>query len=158
MIGSDMKVKDIDRINGIIDRPSAIDKDFMDTFRDINSDIFGLYENGSHRNYNHDLLGAIKAISADPDNGFQVYMSHIMLDKMSNMLRDSFGTDNRDVAEILFNRALKSVNNSQKLYKSSNPFLKKLKLKREPAYNKKIKRNKFYKMKKSSDDGMNLFF
>jgi len=97
----------------------------------------------------------MKAMSADPENGFQIYLSHVMLDKMSNIIRDTFGTDNRDLAEILFNRTLKNVNNTQKLYKDNNPFINRYKNRfAKNAFEKKIKRNKFYRMNKNAE---NLF-
>ncbi|MGN6707876.1 MAG: hypothetical protein ACTHKF_00815, partial [Candidatus Nitrosocosmicus sp.] len=126
LVGNDVKVKDIDKIHSIIDKPSKLDKEFQDSFGLGNMDFLGITNNAKHREYGHDIFGMINAMNANPQYGAEIYMSHIVLDKMSNIIRDSLGTDNRDMAEILFNRMLKSINETTKVsQKTNNPFLRK---------------------------------
>lgn len=150
VIGSNkVKMKDIDIINGTIDKPSKVDKEFQDSLGLVNEDFLGLQNNATHRKYGHDpVLGLAKAMQMNNEYGWQIYMSHLMLDQMSNVVRDSLGSENRDIAEVLFNRMLKEMNNSQKLYKDP-PFLQAIKKKyankMTPKFQKKMKRNKFYR-------------
>lgn len=133
-----IKVKDIDRIHGAIDSPTKMDKNFTNLFGLQEFDMAGLTEKASHRKYNHDpIMGLTKALAIDPDNGPDVYFSHILMDKMSNIMRDSLGTSNRDIAEILFNEMLKGM--STRPPKQTN-FIQR--------YENKFKKNKFYRMSK----------
>lgn len=107
-------MKDIDKINGAIDNPTKMDKSFTSLYDVAEFDVAGLTEKGSHRNYNHDLLGGLtKALAIDPVNGFEIYTAHVLADSMSNIMRQTMGTSNRDIAEVLFKDFLKAMNNQQ---------------------------------------------
>lgn len=98
-----------------------MDKNFTHLFDLQEFDFAGLTEKASHRKYNHDpIMGLTKALAIDPVNGPDIYFSHIIMDKMSNIMRDSLGTSNRDIAEIMFNQMLKSITPAPpfKTYKS----------------------------------------
>lgn len=148
-----MLVKDIDKINGAIDRPTKLTKELRNMYDTSSLDVFGLQEKGSHRKYGHDIIGLAQAMALDPKNGANVYMSHMMLDMLSNQIRNQFGTDNRDIAEVFFNRTLKSINNMNKeREKRVSPYLKSIRKRYEnhfvPQFEKKMKRNKFYRFSK----------
>lgn len=104
-------MKTIDAVNGAIDSPTKQDKILRNLYNAKDFDFLGLLEKGSHRQVNHDpVSGIIKAVSIDPVHGMDIYMAHAMLDKLSNELRDVWGTDKRDMLEILFSRSLSNAN------------------------------------------------
>lgn len=141
--GHNVKVKDIDKINGVIDKPTKFDKEFQDMFGVTNQDYFGITGKAKHREYGHNIFGMANAMSMNPEYGAEIFISHQLLDKMSNIIRDSLGTDNRDFAEILFNRMLKSMNETQKVATTTTGFKRR---KNIPNFEKKLKKNKFYRM------------
>lgn len=137
-----VKMKDIDRINAAIDNPTSFDKSFTNLFNLQEFDFAGLTEKGSHRNYNHDpIMGLTKALAIDPVNGFDIYMAHVMMDKTSNIMRESLGNDNKAIAEILFNRMLRSISDGARYTAPRDSIVHR-------RFQNKIKKNKFYRMSK----------
>lgn len=136
----EVKMKDIDAINGAIDSPTRMDKNFTRLFDLQEFDVAGLTEKGSHRNYNHDLVGGLtKALAIDPVNGFDIYMAHILMDKTSNIMREALGSDNKAIAEVIFNRMLRNVSDGARPPPRPTNLMK---------YENRFKKNKFYRMSK----------
>ena len=148
--GRNITMKKINEINARIDNPTKNDKELRDLLGADNMDFMNLQQGAKHRKYNHDpIVGLANAMAIDPDHGFEVFMAHEMMDYLSNSIRDSLGTDSRDITEVILNRYLKSTNsNLPKVYKKKykNPFFNGPPAKPNPL--KAIQRkNRFYKAK-----------
>lgn len=126
LLGDNVKMKTIDAVNGAIDNPTKQDKIFRNLYNANEFDFLGLLEKGSHRQYNHDpLYGMMKALSIDPNHGVEAYLAHAMLDRLSNDMRISMGSDKRDILEVYFHRTLADINKKKVRKKKKNySFLK----------------------------------
>ena len=156
LVGRSVRMKDINAIHQAIDVPTAFDKQLKEEMG-LGDNFMDLQKGGGlHRNYNHDpYIGLAKAMKINPQHGFEIYMSHLLMDRLSNMIRDSVGTDNRDIQEIILNRYLKSVNqNLPRTYVNrKNPFFKSPIEKPDPL--KKLRRkNRFYRMRKDRKESL----
>lgn len=67
-------------------------------------DAFGLKNHG-HRKYNHGIDGAFfSAYMVSPEHAVDLAMTHLMLDKMGNLLNDTVGNDEKDIVEGTINK------------------------------------------------------
>jgi hypothetical protein len=98
--------KTIDKVNSAIDNPNRkmvmlqnsgiVDPRYMDAF--------GLSRHG-HRKYNHSIPSAFMAsFMVDPEHATELAMAHLFVDKLGNYLHDIMGTEDKEVAEALFNQ------------------------------------------------------
>ena len=101
-----MKMKDIDRINKALDKPTQ--KMTVMQNRGLippgAERVFNLGKSAGHRKYNHSPASAILAAKLSGAKGSAVAEAailHLVADKMSNMIHDKIGTDRRDMFESM---------------------------------------------------------
>jgi hypothetical protein len=57
-----------------------------------------------HRRYNHDIVsGFLAASEVAPKYAAEILIGHAIMDKLSDMMRDSMGSHNRDLFQALLN-------------------------------------------------------
>jgi hypothetical protein len=101
-----MKMKDIDKINKSLDKPTQ--KMTIMQNRGLippgAERVFNLGKSAGHRKYNHSPQSAILAAKLSGAKGSAVAEAailHLVADKMSNMIHDKIGTDRRDMFESM---------------------------------------------------------
>lgn len=101
-----MKMKDIDKINKALDKPTQKmtilqNRGLIPKGADK---VFNLGKSAGHRKYNHSPQSAILAAKLSGAKGSAVAEAailHLVADKMSNMIHDKIGTDRRDMFESM---------------------------------------------------------
>lgn len=97
-----MRWTEINAINQRIDNPTFQDK----IFSELLSRYFpvpNLPQEG-HRKHNHDYLSAMKiGFTKGGVEGIEAGLYHQMEDMISNQLRDTVGSEGRDIIEALLN-------------------------------------------------------
>lgn len=103
---SNMKMKDLDKINKSLDKPTQ--KMTIMQNRGLipkgAEKTFGLGKSAPHRKYNHSPQSAIMAAKLSGAKGANVAEAailHLVADKMSNIIHDKIGTDRRDMFESM---------------------------------------------------------
>lgn len=57
-----------------------------------------------HRKYNHDIQSGFMAVGeVAPKHAAEIFIGHMLADKLSDQLRNSVGSDRRDLFEALVN-------------------------------------------------------
>jgi hypothetical protein len=105
-----IKRKIIQEVNHVIDNPAFIDTFMNNQYPkynnsgeyDNNYDYLHLGDKTPHRRVNHDSRSAIWAgYRVAGYEGAKIAMNHLFLDKLSDNLAESYGTEGRDVAESI---------------------------------------------------------
>src|SRR5215210_4023419 len=104
-----LKMSTIDNANSAIDNPSRLQRYRYRKFFGSNElphpiqGALGVDARG-HRRYNHDLVGGFLAcFEIDPKHAMELFMSHIILDRISDNIRNTAGSDKRDLIQSLMN-------------------------------------------------------
>jgi len=112
-----MSPRFVDYINARIDNPTAFDmawQRFMDRASNVQSQRIGFYPGmGSkdimgfgqgHRKYNHNLNSALMmSFMAGGTPAMQVFLSHMMADKLSDQMVRQHSTEYRNLFEAMYN-------------------------------------------------------
>lgn len=106
--------KNIEAVNSRLDNYGLIDKNISNRTNSKGTDVFGLTNQG-HRKYNHNIVSAIMiGRMVDPVYGDKIALTHLIGDKMSDVIRNNIGVDRRDLFEAAMNYI---INNKSKKFK-----------------------------------------